>query len=277
MVNDNDYFDVEALIEEHDKEFVADPVVEEVIEEVIEDTTPIEEKEIVETVPVIDEVEEEIIEEIVEEEITEEVVEEEIIEDTEVVETDVDTELHKRNEAFKAMRLEKERLEKENVFINELADSYGMTPDELRTRFAEDQAKKEAEKQGMTTDQYKRMRDLEAQVTTLEEGRREERFNMYADKFIADKKLDDTGFKDLAMEAAKLGFDLMNHPEQLEVAYKAINYDKAVAHGRQVQLAETKRRRETSDGATGLTGGVVDGAEDFDKEIDAYLKEQGII
>lgn len=265
---EKDYFDLDALTAELDEELENGTLVDE--DEVVEESTEetVEEENTEETV-------EENTEETVEEESTEETVEEEATE--EEATTEVDDDLHKRNEAFKELRLEKERLAKEAEFVKQLADSYGMTVEELRTRFEEDRAKKEAEAQGLNVEQYKKMQELEATVKNLQSKQVEERFNLYADKFIADKQLTEDQFKELAVESTKMGFDLMNNPQYLETAWKAMNYDKAIEEGRQAQLAETKKRRETSTGNTGTTGGNVVETTNFDKEIDNYLKEQGII
>jgi len=270
VFEENDYFDVDKLISETEEEFANETVVEEVAEEVIEDPAP----------------EPEAVEETVEEEIIEETPEDvvETPEETpsvdkveEEVTPTVDPDLHKRNEAFKEMRLENEKLAEQAEFVKKLADSYGMTSEELQKRFSDDQAKKEAEALGMKPENYTRMRELEEKVKTLESSKQEEVFNIYADKFIAEKEMAPEAFTDLAVEATKMGFDLMNHPNLIEVAYKALNYDKAIEKGRQAQLAETKKRRETSTGKGGIGGSVVNEPVSYDKEIDNLLKEQGII
>jgi len=267
MVFENDVFDLDALTAELDQELEAGTLEEDVVEEVVEETVD-------ETV-----IEETVVEETTEEEtVTVEDPTNEELEDTTVVEeTAVDEDLHKRNEAFKELRLEKERLEKEGEFVTQLAESYGMSVEELRKNFEDKRAKEDADKQGLNIEQYKKMQDLEATVKKLEAGRVEERFNLYADKFIEDKKLTTDQFRDLAVESTKMGFDLMNNPQYIDVAWKALNYDKAIEEGKQAQLAQTKKRRETSTGNTGLAGGNVVEVNSYDKEIDAYLKDQGIV
>lgn len=265
---ERDIFDLEALTAELDAEFEngtlvdEEPEVEETVEG--EEETPAVEPETEEVEPEVE----------AEPEVDGEVADDNPEEETPAVN---DPDIHKRNEAFKELRLEKERLEKEAKFLKTLADSYGMSVEDLQKRFEADRDAKEAEKQGMTPEQYAKMRALEEKVSTLEASGREERFNLYADKFIADKKMTQDEFRTLAVESTKMGFDLLNNPQLIDVAWKAVNYDKALEQGRQAQLAETKRRRETSTGNTGTTGSRVDEAVNYDKEIDNFLKEQGII
>jgi hypothetical protein len=70
--------------------------------------------------------------------------------------------------------------------------------------------------------------------------------------------------------------DVLSNPKLLEVAYKALNYDVALQKGRQAQLEETKKRRETTASPSlGTKGTNVDtSSADMDAEIDAFLKEK---
>jgi len=129
-MGEKEAFDVGSLLTELDKEFeetavpetqgddepVEEPT-EEVAEEVAEDT-PQEDEEPVEEL---------------------EVEGEEPETKPEPTPTDVnDPDIHKRNEAFKKLREEKQKLEESDKLLGELATQYGITKEELISKFKED-------------------------------------------------------------------------------------------------------------------------------------------
>lgn len=267
MVFDNEnVFDLDTTLAELEEEF-ADG------EQVEEEETPVDEEETTEEETTEEETQ------VAEEEITEEQVDDNTETDTDVELSTAevnDPDVHKRNEAFKQMRLENEKLAQRAKFIEELASSYGLTAEELINKFEEDKAKKEAEASGMSVDQWKRMQELEKTVQQLEQNRREERFNLYADKFVKDNNLTTKEFQEFGRKATELGFNLLENPQQLDVVYKALNYEKVAEQERQKILAEQKRRRESSTGNPRGGRSVDTTVEDMDAEIDSFLKEQGI-
>jgi hypothetical protein len=187
-----------------------------------------------------------------------------------------DPDLHKRNEAFKKLREEKERLEQSDRFLNELASQYGISKDELITKFKEDRLKKEAEKQGIPLDQFKRMQTLEQEVQTIKQRYQQETFNYEAEKLVQKYNIPANQIETVFAQIGQLGMDVVANPKLLEVAYKALNYDVALQKGRQAQLEETKKRRETTASPSlGTKGANVDtSAADMDAEIDSFLKEK---
>ena len=80
----------------------------------------------------------------------------------------------------------------------------------------------------------------------------------------------------MILQISAMGVDLLANPKMLEPLYKSINYDTALQKGRQAQLEETKKRRESAASPTlGTRGTNVDTSEtDMDGEIDAFLKEK---
>jgi hypothetical protein len=194
-------------------------------------------------------------------------------------ETDVpvnDPDVHKRNEAFKKLREEKEKLEQSDRFLGELATQYGISKDELINKFKEDRLKKEAEKQGVPLDQFKRMQSLEQEVQTIKQRYQQETFNYEAEKLVQKYSIPANQIETVFAQIGQLGMDVVANPKLLEVAYKALNYDVALQKGRQAQLEETKKRRETTASPSlGNKGGTVDtSGSDMDAEIDSFLKEK---
>jgi hypothetical protein len=187
-----------------------------------------------------------------------------------------DPDVHKRNEAFKKLREEKEKLEQSDKFLADLASQYGLTKDELVEKFKNDRVKKEAEKQGVPIEQFKRMQQLEQEVQTIKQRYSQETFNYEADRLVQKYNIPVNQVDGLFQQIGALGIDVLSNPKLLEVAYKALNYDVALQKGRQAQLEETKKRRETTASPSlGTKGTNVDtSSADMDAEIDAFLKEK---
>jgi len=186
---------------------------------------------------------------------------------------------HKRNDAFKKLREERDKLAESDKFLGELATQYGLTKEQLIQRYKDEADKKQAQKEGMTPEQYKKMNELQKEVEEIKENRRKEIFNYEAQK-VSDKfNLSDKQMVELFDYASASKIDILNNPALLEFAYRAKNYDNAVEQGRQKQLETSKQRRAKSVGQTGTKKSTVpvDERKLMEAEIDAYLKEQKII
>lgn len=248
--------DIDSIIEELDKEFVeAENQLDEPEyngEEVLENDEVSEEAEVSE--------------------------EEEVVEDTEDNEVVPDLEnddVHKRNEAFRRLREERDQLAASDQFLTDLAKQYGLTKDQLIERFQEDQLKKQAKEQGIPEDQLRKIREMEQRLQQVEEQRNREIFNIKAEALATKYKLNQNQMMDLFKESANLGIDIVRNPNLLEFAYRAVNYDNAVQEGRQKQLETTKKRASTSTGKTGTRGSEITMSDEeaWDKEIDALIKD----
>jgi len=186
---------------------------------------------------------------------------------------------HKRNEAFKNLREERDKLAESDKFLTELATQYGLTKEELIKRYKDEANKKQAEKEGMTPEQYKKMNDLQKEVEEIKLNRRKEIFNYEAQK-VSDKfNLSEKEMVELFDYASASKIDILSNPALLEFAYRAKNYDNAVEQGRQKQLQTSKKRRSKSVGQTGTQKSAppVDEMASMEAEIDEYLKAQKII
>ena len=57
----------------------------------------------------------------------------------------------------RTLREERDKLAESDKFLNELATQYGLSKEELIKRYKDEANKKQAEKEGMTPEQYKKM------------------------------------------------------------------------------------------------------------------------
>jgi hypothetical protein len=252
--------DFDALEKELDAEFAVEP-----------ETAP--ETEVTEDAPEAQEQEPEVYdpEEIVED------YEDDFEEEEEVPVNDPDE--HKRNEAFKKLREERDKLAESDKFLSDLAAQYGLTKEELVQRYRDEANKKQAEKEGMTPEQYQKMQELQKEVEEIKLNRRKEVFNYEAQKVSDKYNLSEKEMVEIFDYAQSNSIDILNTPSLIEFAYRAKNYDNAIEQGRQKQLETTKQRRAKSVGQTGTQKAAppVDEYAAMEAEIDAYLKEQKII
>lgn len=248
-------FDINAIVEELDQEFAAEA--EDQPEESVEEP----------------EVEEEVLEEeeeVLEEE--EEADEEELVEEEPAIN---DADEHKRNEAFRRLREERDQLAASDKFLTDLAKQYGMSKEQLITRFKEDQIKRQAQEQGVPEEQLRKMQEMEQRLAEVEEAKAKEVFNIKAETIAEKYNLGEPEMIKLFEEAAKNNIDVLRNPDLLEFVYRSVNYDNAINEGRQRQLETSKKRRATSTGQTGTKGRepVVTDDEQWDREIDQLLKD----
>lgn len=262
-------FDVNQLVAELDEEF-AEPTPEAKVEEV-EDTSD----------PAWDDTEEPEgdAEEPLEEEPEEPEVEQEDEEAPEPQEEIplVDDDLHRRNEAFKNLREERDKLAASDKFLSDLASQYGMTKEQLIQKYSEELTQKQAKEAGVDPKQFKKMQELENKVAEIEAEKNREVFNLKAAQLAEKYKISDKEMMNLFSEAQTLRIDVLSNPNLLEFAYKAVNYEKALELGKQKQLEISKKRRETSVGKPASGTNVDTSDVDEEKEIDNYLKELNII
>lgn len=271
MEKEQQGLNIEALVEELDKEFEAEA------EDQLEDSDEDLENEFEDE----DDDEEEVLYD--EEEVFDDEDEDDDYEDEEFIEVEEDSDLqvpddddmHRRNEAFRRLREERDALAQSDKFLTDMAKQYGLTKDQLMERFQEDQIKKEAKEQGIPEDQLRKMQAMERRLAEVEESKNREVFNIKAGTMATRYGLDDFQMTALFKEAARMGLDIIHNPDLLEFAYKAVNYENAIDQGRQQQLETTKKRRATSTGTTGTKGRepVSTDEEKWDKEIDSLLKD----
>ena len=190
-----------------------------------------------------------------------------------------DPDEHKRNEAFKQLREERDKLAESDKFLTDLAAQYGLSKEQLVERYRDEANKKQAEKEGMTPEQYKKMQELQKEVEEIKLNRRKETFNYEAQKISDKYQLTEPQMVELFDFAQTNNIDILGNPTLLDFAYRAKNYDNALEQGRQKQLETSKKRRERSVGQTGTQKSAppVDEQSSMEAEIDAYLREQKII
>lgn len=255
-------FNIDQLVEELDAEFASE---DEAVDS--EDGLVAQDEDTVEEADEIEEALEEDAEEVEEEE--DEEIEEDVEED--------DEELHRRNEAFKRLREERDQYAATDKFLEELAAEYGMTKQQLIDRWTNEAAARRAKKAGISPEQFQREQELQRKVQELEIEKRKEIFNLRTQALVDQYGLSEEDVDAMFAQANEMGIQITENPELLEFVYKAMNYDNALEQGRQRQLEISKKRKKTAAGRTGTKGAQVNADDGWDKEIDAILREQRLI
>lgn len=252
-------FNIDSLVEELDKEFASEAESEDSpVAQVEEEPAETEEAE---------------------QEVEEELEDEEAEEDEEVEEEaeEEDEELHRRNEAFKRLREERDQYAETDKFLEEIAAEYGLTKQQLINNWKDETAKRRAKKEGITPQQFARQQELEQKVAELELQNRKEIFNIRTQALVDKYNLSEGDVDDMFAQANDMGIDITANPNLLEFVYKATNYDSALERGRQQQLANSKKRSKTAAGRTGTRGTPTEESDNWDNEIESILREQRLI
>jgi len=253
-------FNIDSLVEELDAEFASEAESEDSpVAQVEEEPAETEEAEQVE-----EELEDEEAEE--DEEVEEEAEEEE-----------EDEELHRRNEAFKRLREERDQYAETDKFLEEIAAEYGLSKQQLIQNWRDETARRRAKNQGITPAQFARQQELEQKVAELELQNRKEIFNIRTQALVDRYNLSESDVDDMFAQANTMGIDITTNPDLLEFVYKATNYDSALEQGRQQQLANSKKRSKTAAGRTGTRGTPTEESDNWDNEIESILREQRLI
>ena len=253
-------FNIDSLVEELDAEFASEAESEDSpVAQVEEEPAETEEAEQVE-----EELEDEEAEE--DEEVEEEAEEEE-----------EDEELHRRNEAFKRLREERDQYAETDKFLEEIAAEYGLSKQQLIQNWRDETARRRAKNQGITPAQFARQQELEQKVAELELQNRKEIFNIRTQALVDRYNLSESDVDDMFAQANTMGIDITTNPDLLEFVYKATNYDSALEQGRQQQLANSKKRSKTAAGRTGTRGRPTEESDNWDNEIESILREQRLI
>ena len=251
-------FNIDSLVEELDAEFASEAESEDSpVAQVEEEPAETEEAEQVE-----EELEDEEAEE--DEEVEEEAEEE-------------DEELHRRNEAFKRLREERDQYAETDKFLEEIAAEYGLSKQQLIQNWRDETARRRAKNQGITPAQFARQQELEQKVAELELQNRKEIFNIRTQALVDRYNLSESDVDDMFAQANTMGIDITTNPDLLEFVYKATNYDSALEQGRQQQLANSKKRSKTAAGRTGTRGRPTEESDNWDNEIESILREQRLI
>lgn len=211
----------------------------------------------------LDEIDNEISEEIEEvepeeeisemEEVEEEVEQEEEDSETEEVEEDPTPDLtkdDKRDQAFAALRRERDQLAKDAEFIRKFAEQNGLSVEQLKAQYEENMIAKKAEEQGVPVEVIKRLNTLEQENQTVKQQAQAAAFNAQVEATMAKYKGTKEDFENVVKYANENGLKdaLLNGAISFEAAYKLANLDTMLESAKknavQDDLATRKKRQK---------------------------------
>lgn len=112
--------------------------------------------------------------------------------------------------------------------LQRIADSKGLSIDQLRDQIQADEDRKKAEKLGVTPEVQRTLREQEAKIEALERRYKEENFNNRLADFRRNYNLTDKQLKDFALQARNAGIDILSPGVDMTVVYRSLNYDSLI-------------------------------------------------
>jgi hypothetical protein len=181
---------------------------------------------------------------------------------------------HKRNEAFKNLRVQAQENQKYADFIQQLAEQNGVSPQEIIERFEQRKLEEQAEKENVPVDVLKRLNSLEEENRSIKEHSFANSFNSEVDRVVSENNLSNEEVQSVFSYMHEKGYVVDGKPTvPFEDAFFLANrqniIQREVEKTRQQELSE-KKKRQTSSALP--SGNNVSQTDDIDAEVDAYIK-----
>lgn len=189
----------------------------------------------------------------------------------------------KDGKAFAQMRNQLKEKEQYEGFVKQIADHYGVKPDELMNRFKEQQIQQEAKEQGTNPEVLKRLKDVEAENQQIRQQSASDKFNQQVQQTLKEYDIKDN---DPTVQKT-MEFIAQNHMNEQKMptisfgdAYFLANKDdiiqKQVEAAQQKQLEDKKKRQESSALPSG--DGKAPESDDWSLEaVEKDLKRRGLL
>lgn len=158
----------------------------------------------------------------------------------------------KRNQAFANLRKQAEENKKFADFVQKIADSNGIKPEDVLARYEEQQLEKQAEQKGVPVDVLKRLNALEEENNQIKNQSKIEQFDNQVRSTIEKHELKDEDVRNVFQYMADNGYAKENDLPSIsfEDAYFLANRDtiiqKQVEASRQKELEEKQKRQKSS-------------------------------
>lgn len=158
----------------------------------------------------------------------------------------------KRNAAFAAMRRENEQLQQQAALIKQMAEHYGMTPEQLQQQWADDQLEKQAEAQNVPVEVLKRQNAQESEIMQLRQQLENQRVTSQIAEVTAKYNASTEDIQAAVTYAQQNGLSglIFSGAMPFEQAYKLANMDslitKAEKDAVQKNLSDKKKRQQAA-------------------------------
>lgn len=221
--------------------------------------------------------------------------EEEELEDDELeddepeeVEEDNSEDIHsedeqKRNAAFAELRRERDQFKQQQEWIKQLAAESGLSVEQLKERYEEQQLAKQAEEKGVPVDVLKRLTSLENENKTMKEQTQAERLNAEIVATLEKYESDQDGFDRTVQYTVEHGIanlvsdGIIPFEQAFRLAHMDDMLEEAKQKAVQDNLAQKKKRQQEATPPVG--NGVIPSGDDIDelvsKDVKAILENGG--
>lgn len=186
-----------------------------------------------------------------------------------------DSDEHKRNQAFAALREQAETNQRYADLVKRIAETGGVTPEDLIARFEQQQLEAEAERQQIPVELLQRQTSTETELSQLKEQMRAERMDAQVNQAITKYGADDNSIRNAFQYMLESGVDpRVQDNVNFDHFYRAANLDsiiqKEVESSRQKDLDDKRKRQESASIGNGAS--VTPSSGDLsDEEFDEIL------
>lgn len=186
----------------------------------------------------------------------------------------------KRDAAFAEMRRQNEALAQQAAFVKQMAEHYGMTPEQLQEQWANDRLEKQAEEQGVPVEVLRKQNQLESEVTNLRQQTESQRVQTQVLDVMSRYGATEADIN-AAIEYANvnnLTQAIFSGAIPFEQAFKLANMDsliqKAEKDAVQKNLSDKKKRQQAAQPSPkGGTANAATDEDDLDAKAAAYAAE----
>jgi hypothetical protein len=162
--------------------------------------------------------------------------------------------------------------------LTRIAESQGLSVEELIAKQQEEADRRIAQQKGITPEIQKQLREYEERVKALEIENKRTVFNRNAEVLMAKYNMDLPKFEEFVRQAHNAGFDLIKNPSlDFDILYKALNYDTLVqtkeAQVRESILADLQQKQQQSPGInkTNNPNSGTPSADSSDDDIESWF------
>ena len=146
---------------------------------------------------------------------------------------------------------------KDRALLQKIADSQGISLEELEASIQAKEDKKKAETMGVSPEIAARMRQQDERIQQLEQQSIQEDFNHRANAFAREYRLNEQQMQEFYKQAMANGIDILKKGVNLTVVYRALNFDRlskeSEASIRQQILNDMQAQRENANGVPAVT------------------------
>lgn len=129
------------------------------------------------------------------------------------------------NELKKQLESIRSESDKYQALLKRIADSQGVTIDQLEAKLQEEEDARIAQTKQIPVETQRQLREAEERIRQLEEANIRNNFNLRAERLQREFQLTPEQMQAFAQQAYASGIDILNSNVDLNILYRAFNYE----------------------------------------------------